>query len=192
MKDAHTFDNADLKIANLYINRELSFIEFNQRVLEQAKDDNVPVLERLRFLSISSTNLDEFFEVRVAGLIQMADLSSTKTGPDEMLPLEVLTAISERLHRFVDEQYAILNDTMFPLLAQHSVHFIRRSDWNSSQEKWLHQFFHEQLLPVITPLGLDPAHPFPRILNKSLNFIVSLSGKDAFGRHRSHAIVQAL
>ncbi|MDH5326262.1 MAG: polyphosphate kinase 1 [Gammaproteobacteria bacterium] len=186
-----SLDHADLNSANLYINRELSFIEFNQRVLEQAKDDSVPVLERLRFLSISSTNLDEFFEVRVAGLLQMAELCSIQAGPDEMLPLEVLSAISTRLHQFVDEQYTVLNDTIFPLLEQHNIRFIRRSDWNSSQEQWLHQVFHEQLLPIITPLGLDPAHPFPRILNKSLNFIISLRGKDAFGRHRSHAIVQA-
>lgn len=184
-------EEVDLTQPELYINRELSVLEFNQRVLEQAKDPNVPLLERLRFLCISTTNMDEFFEVRVAGFIQKAELGSTQTGPDKMLPNEVLNGIGERAHRLVDEQYQVLNDVLLPLLAQENIRFIRRQEWNDSQEKWLKNYFREQLLPIITPVGLDPAHPFPRILNKSLNFIVELSGKDAFGRNRRHAIVQA-
>jgi len=181
----------DLKKPELYINRELSLLEFNWRVLEQAKDDSIPLLERLRYLCISTTNLDEFFEVRVAALIQRAELGSTQAGPDNMMPQEILNAISVRSHEIVAVQYQVLNDIIFPLLEKQNVHFIRRAEWNESQEKWLYNFFQEELLPILSPLGLDPAHPFPRILNKSLNFIVSLTGKDAFGRNSGLAIVQA-
>lgn len=184
--DAH-----DLKQPELYINRELSLLEFNWRVLEQAKDPGIPLLERLRYLAISSTNLDEFFEVRVAGLLQRAELGSTQAGPDNMSPQEILNAISARTHEIVEEQYRVLNDIMFPEFEQQGVRFIRRADWTREQEKWLRKYFYEDLLPILCPLGLDPAHPFPRILNKSLNFIVSLTGKDAFGRNSGLAIVQA-
>ncbi|MGD8570289.1 MAG: polyphosphate kinase 1, partial [Gammaproteobacteria bacterium] len=184
-------DAPDLKQPELYINRELSLLEFNWRVLQQAKDDSVPLLERLRYLAIASTNLDEFFEVRVAGLIQKAELGSTQAGPDNMLPTEILNAISERAHQIVDEQYRTLNDIVFPALEQQGIRFIRRNDWNESQENWVRRYFRDELSPILTPLGLDPAHPFPRILNKSLNFIVELKGRDAFGRQSDLAIVQA-
>ena len=184
-------DAPDLKQPELYINRELSLLEFNWRVLEQAKDPSVPLLERLRYLAISSNNLDEFFEVRVAGLIQRAELGSTQAGPDNMSPAEILNAISERAHQIVNQQYVALNDIIFPELEKNSINFVRRSDWNESQENWLREYFREELSPILTPLGLDPAHPFPRILNKSLNFIVELKGKDAFGRQSDLAIVQA-
>ncbi|NOZ54023.1 MAG: polyphosphate kinase 1 [Gammaproteobacteria bacterium] len=184
-------DTSDLKQPELYINRELSLLEFNWRVLEQAKDDSIPLLERLRYLCISTTNLDEFFEVRVAALIQRAQLGSTQAGPDNMMPQEILNAISTRSHEIVTEQYNVLNNMMFPLLKKQNVRFIRRAEWNNSQEKWLYSYFQEELLPILSPLGLDPAHPFPRILNKSLNFIVQLTGKDAFGRNSGLAIVQA-
>ena len=181
----------DLKQPELYINRELSLLEFNWRVLEQARDPSIPLLERLRYLAISSTNLDEFFEVRVAGLIQRAELGSTQAGPDNMSPGEILNAISTRAHQIVDEQYLTLNDVIFPELQKQGINFFRRAEWNEAQEAWLHQYFQEELAPILTPLGLDPAHPFPRILNKSLNFIVELKGKDAFGRQSDLAIVQA-
>ena len=184
-------DIPDLKQPELYINRELSLLEFNWRVLEQAKDPSVPLLERLRYLAISSTNLDEFFEVRVAGLIQRAELGSTQAGPDNMSPSEILNAISERSHVIVDEQYRTLNDAIFPELKQQGINFFKRAEWNKEQESWLHKYFQNELAPILTPLGLDPAHPFPRILNKSLNFIVELKGKDAFGRQSDLAIVQA-
>ena len=184
-------DIPDLKQPELYINRELSLLEFNWRVLEQAKDTSVPLLERLRYLAISSTNLDEFFEVRVAGLIQRAELGSTQAGPDNMSPVEILNAISERAHQIVDEQYMVLNDIIFPELEKQGINFIRRADWNESQENWLRNYFREELSPILSPLGLDPAHPFPRILNKSLNFIAELKGKDAFGRQSDLAIIQA-
>jgi polyphosphate kinase len=184
-------EETDLKQPELYINRELSLLEFNRRVLEQAKDDTVPLLERVRFLCISSTNLDEFFEVRVAGLKQKAGLGAMESGPDNMSAQDVLKEISLRAHDLVDEQYRVLNDIMFPLLEEQGIRFIRRDDWNASQRRWLRRYFNESLQPVLSPMGLDPAHPFPRILNKSLNFIVSLTGKDAFGRNSGLAVISA-
>ncbi len=181
----------DFQDPALYINRELSQLEFNQRVLEQAKDTTNPLLERLRFLCISSTNLDEFFEIRVAGLMQKAEIGSTQLDADRMQPTELLTATGDRAHQLVDEQYRVLNEVLIPQLADEGIRFVRRSEWTQKQEDWLRRYFENELLPVISPMGLDPAHPFPRILNKSLNFIVSLRGKDAFGRSGGTAIVQA-
>lgn len=181
----------DLKQAEYYINRELSLLEFNRRVLEQAMDEHLPLLERLRFLCISTTNLDEFFEVRVAGLKQMAELGSVQAGPDNMTPPEILKAISLKAHALVAEHYRVLNEVLLPLLEREQIRFIRRGEWNEAQEAWIRRYFEEELAPVLSPLGLDPAHPFPRVLNKSLNFIVSLKGKDAFGRSGGFAVVQA-
>ncbi len=184
-------DAVDLKQPELYLNRELSLLEFNRRVLEQAKDDRVPLLERLRFLCISSLNLDEFFEIRVAGLKQKAKLGATETGPDNMSASEVLKAINGRAHELVADQYRTLNDQLLPALEAKGIRFIRRGEWNRAQEAWLCKYFKESLQPVLSPLGLDPAHPFPRILNKSLNFMVSLTGKDAFGRNSGLAMISA-
>ena len=184
-------DAIDLKQPELYINRELSLLEFNARVLEQAKLDSVPLLERLRYLCISSTNLDEFFEVRVAGLMQRVKLGATQAGPDNMSPQETLRLARLRAGELVEEQYRVLNEVIFPTLAEQDINFIKRDDWSEAQEQWLYRYFEEELQPILSPMGLDPAHPFPRILNKSLNFIVSLSGKDAFGRSSGLAIVQA-
>jgi polyphosphate kinase len=181
----------DLRQPELYINRQLSLLEFNRRVLEQAKDSATPLLERLRFLCISSTNMDEFFEVRAAGLKQKLELGSVQAGPDNMKPAEALSAISERAHGLVDEQYRVLNEELIPALAEEGIRFVRRTRWSEAQARWVQRYFREELLPVLSPLGLDPAHPFPRILNKSLNFIVSLEGKDAFGRNSGMAVVQA-
>ncbi|MDA3921008.1 MAG: polyphosphate kinase 1 [Salinisphaera sp.] len=181
----------DLHAPELYINRELSLLEFNDRVLEQARDSRLPLLERLKFLCISSTNLDEFFEVRVAGMKQKADLVNATTEADNRTPSEVLKAISQRAHTLVDKQYQTLNDEIIPALEGEGIRFLRRAEWDAKQQAWLANYFEEELLPVISPLGLDPAHPFPRILNKSLNFIVDLNGKDAFGRNIEHAVVQA-
>jgi polyphosphate kinase len=181
----------DLADPKYYINRELSLLEFNWRVLEQAKDAATPLLERLNFLCISCTNLDEFFEVRAAGLIQLAELGAARTEPDSLSPAEALAQLSQRAHELVEEQYRVLNDVLFPALATQNIRFIRRKDWNGSQQAWLKNYFEEELLPILSPMGLDPAHPFPRILNKSLNFIISLAGKDAFGRDLELAILQA-
>ncbi len=184
-------DDADLQRPELYINRELSQLQFNRRVLEQAMDGSNPLLERLRFLCISCTNLDEFFEIRVAGLKQKLELGSSQAGPDGMSPQEILKAINLHARELVAEQYRLLNEVLIPALAGEDIHFIRRGDWSATQTAWLHDFFRHHLFPVISPLGLDPAHPFPRILNKSLNFIVSLKGRDAFGRSGGMAVVQA-
>lgn len=180
----------DLKQPDLYINRELSHLEFNWRVLLQSEDESVPLLERLRFLCIASTILDEFFEIRVAGFKQKVDVGSSQSGPDNFSPADVLKTIHARAKMLVKRQYQILNEIVLPRLAEHNIRAIRRSDWTEKQEAWLRKFFHDELLPILSPLGLDPAHPFPRMLNKSLNFIVSLTGKDAFGRNSGLAVVQ--
>jgi polyphosphate kinase len=190
-KNVVPFEEIDLKNPELYINRELSLLEFNSRVLNNALDENVPLLERLRFLCISTTNMDEFFEIRVSGLKQKLKAGSSAAGPDNLTPTEQLKAISQRAHDLVDEQYRILNEVMFPALEKEGIRVIRRTKLNKSQEAWLSKYFDKELLPLLSPLGLDPAHPFPRILNKSLNFIVSLTGKDAFGRNSGMAVVQA-
>ncbi len=183
--------NVDLANPDFYINREISFLQFNRRVLEQAKIPDVPLLERLRFLCITSSNLDEFFEVRVAGLKQRYALGSTQRGPDNLTPAEQLRAISLEAHALVEEQYRVLNDMMFPALEQEGIHFLQGERWNKKQGRWLKRYFNYELEPILTPIGLDPAHPFPRLLNKNLTFIVTLDGKDAFGRNSGMAIVQA-
>ncbi|MDT8386068.1 MAG: polyphosphate kinase 1 [Thiogranum sp.] len=184
-------DAVNLQQPELYINRELSLLKFNWRVLEQARDPELALLERLKFLCISSTNLDEFFEIRVAGLKQKIASGSVHAGPDNFTPTELMNHVSQEAHELVDEQYRVLNEELIPALAAENIRFVRRTEWNEQQEAWVRRFFNQELLPVLSPLGLDPAHPFPRILNKSLNFIVSLEGKDAFGRSNGIAIVQA-
>ncbi len=183
--------DADVTDPELFLNRELSLLAFNRRVLELARDPGFPLLERLRYLSISSTNLDEFFEVRVGSLRQQVELNVHTPGPDGLSAAEQLRQISPRAHALVDDQYRTLNDELIPALADEGIHFVRRTHWNEAQSDWVRRFFHEQLQPVLSPIGLDPAHPFPRILNKSLNFIVTLKGKDAFGRESGRAVVQA-
>lgn len=184
-------DAIDLRNPELYLNRELSLLAFNRRVLEQARDASVPLLERLKFLCIASTNLDEFFEIRVAGLKQRLEAGSVQAGPDNMTPQEILRAVSLRAHELVRDQYQVLNEELIPALEQERIRFIRRLEWSPAQVNWLKRYFREEVQPVLSPMGLDPAHPFPRILNKSLNFILSLEGKDAFGRNSGNAVVQA-
>jgi polyphosphate kinase len=184
-------EQVDLVKPELYINRELSLLEFNARVLAQAKDENVPLLERLNYLCISCSNLDEFYEVRVASVLQMLEMDSSALSMDGRTPHEQLEQISIKAHELVQEQYDLLNETLIPLLEEENIRFIRRKDWTDSQKKWLTKYFNVELLPILTPVGLDSAHPFPRILNKSLNFIISLTGKDAFGRNSGRAILQA-
>jgi len=184
-------ENINLKLPEFYINRELSLLEFNRRVLEQARDKTVPLLERLRFLCIVSTNLDEFFEIRVAGLKEQAKYGSAQTNPDNMTPVEVLKRISETARSLINEQYRLLNEELIPELAQAKISIIRRADWEAKQARWVRRYFKHELLPVLSPIGLDPAHPFPKVLNKNLYFIVALEGKDAFGRDSGFAIVQA-
>jgi polyphosphate kinase len=173
-----------------FINREMSLLEFHQRVMLQAKDASIPILERLRYLCISATNLDEFFEVRVGGLKERFEAGSNLPDVDGMLPEQQLELISEHAHRMVEKQYAILNQELLPILREEGIHIVKRDDWDEDQIKWLNDYFQQEVLPLLSPIGLDPAHPFPRILNKSLNFMVFLQGKDAFGRNSGRAIVQ--
>ena len=173
-----------------FINRELSLLEFNQRVLALAFDESVPLLERLRFLCITSNNLDEFFEIRVSGLKQLLELGSMQGGPDGMSTAAQLAAIHERGTVLVADQYHCLNEVLLPSLQRAGVCLLAREQWNAPTEAWLADYFEREVEPVLSPLGLDPARPFPRIQNKSLNFIVRLSGKDAFGRDSELAIVQ--
>jgi polyphosphate kinase len=184
-------DAPDLKAPQQYINRELSFLEFNQRVLDQAFDESVPLLERLRFLCISSSNLDEFFEIRVSGLKQLRELGGGPLAADGMSISEQLAAIHDRATRLVTDQYCCLNELLLPGLAREGAPLLERQDWSPAAYQWLEQYFEREVEPVLSPLGLDPARPFPRIQNKSLNFIVRLEGKDAFNRNSELAIVQA-
>ena len=174
-----------------FLNRELGILAFNRRVLAQAADDTTPLLERLRFLTIVSSNLDEFFEIRVAGLKEQIKLGIPEPGPDGRGPAEVFAEVAREAHALVAEQYRLLNEVLLPRLAERGVRFPRRSDWTTAQRQWVRDFFFREVLPVLTPIGLDPAHPFPKVLNKSLNFAVELEGRDAFGRSSRAAIVQA-
>jgi polyphosphate kinase len=174
-----------------YINRELSLLEFHKRVLAQAKDTEHPLLERLNFLIIFSRNLDEFFEIRVASLIQQMHISANATGPEGMPLSDVLQKISRIVHEAVEEQYKILNFTILPQLQGYGVHYIQHADILEKHKVWIKDYFFNEVQPVVTPISLDPAHPFPRLVNKSLNFIVTLEGKDAFGREIDLAIVPA-
>ncbi len=175
----------------LYINRELAQLEFNFRVLAQAEDSNTPLLERLRFMCISCTNLDEFFEVRVASLKQQLQFGGGANGPDGLPPSEALRRIRARAQELVTAQYTFWSRQMRPALKRAGITLLMREEWNARQRRWLQNYFREEVMPVLSPLGLDPAHPFPRILNKTLNVAVVLKGKDAFGREGSMAIVRA-
>jgi polyphosphate kinase len=179
----------------LFLNRELSLLEFNRRVLAQAEDPGVPLLERLRFLCIVSSNLDEFFEVRVASLLAQhhhhsGNLSGNHTGIDDGSSAD-LDGASEECRQLIARQYALLNGEILPRLSENGIHLLRRSDRNAAQKAWVKQYFEKEVRPLLTPVGLDPAHPFPRVINKSLNFIVELAGKDAFGRGTGIAIMKA-
>jgi len=174
-----------------FLNRELGQLEFNRRVLAQAEDDAIPLLERLKYLCIVSSNLDEFFEIRVAGLKEQIKLGGIATGADGMSAQQTLRLVREQAHQLIERQYLLFNKELTPALAEHGIKFLRRTHWNEAQQAWVKDFFFREVMPVLTPIGLDPAHPFPRVLNKSLNFAVELQGKDAFGRNSTRAIVQA-
>jgi len=184
-------DQPPLHAPHNFINRELSSLEFNARVLAQAQDARVPLLERLRFLCICSSNLDEFFEIRVSGLKQLQELGSSSTAPDALSIAEQLAAIHARARALIDDQYRVLNDVLLGALHDEGIELLAGTEWDADTHAWLEHHFAAEVEPVLTPLGLDPARPFPRIQNKSLNFIVRLSGKDAFGRGGDMAVVQA-
>jgi polyphosphate kinase len=181
---------ADVSDRTSYLNRELSLLEFNRRVLAQAEDPGIPLLERLRFLCIVSSNLDEFFEVRVASLLAQHPLDRDQ-GPVPPALLASLERASNECRQIIDRQYALLNDEILPELSAHGIHLLHQRDRNPAQRAWVKQYFDKEVRPLLTPIGLDPAHPFPRVINKSLNFIVELAGKDAFGRGSGIAIMKA-
>jgi polyphosphate kinase len=160
--------------ANTYINRELSWLEFNRRVLEEAKDESVPLLERVKFLAIFSSNLDEFFMVRVARLKAMLFEGDNRSDPDGLAPAETLTAISARVHELAAEQHLCFLNTLMPRLSAEGIHLVRPEEMSGEQERFLEEYFLRVLYPIVTPLAIDPAHPFPYLANRSLGLVVSL------------------
>jgi len=172
-------------------NREIGFLRFNERVLDLAEDKSVPLLERLRFLCISTSNLDEFFEVRVAGLRQKISGGLDSAGTDGLSPQQVLDAVTRDVNGFVERQYRVFNDVLTPELSSQNIHFLQHRDWDENVTKWVAKFFANEIAPVLSPLGLDPSHPFPELANKSLTFIIDLEGVDAFGRDSGYALVRA-
>ena len=181
----------DLNHHQYYVNRELSHLQFNQRVLKQTLDISHPLLNRLLFCCIFSSNMDEFFEIRVAGIQNQIKYGRETIGPDGLSPQQTLDAINRTAHELVREQYEILNDILIPALAEENIRFLRRNEWSEAQQAWIADYFDREVLPIINPIGLDPSHPFPRLVNKSLNFIAELDGKDAFGRETGLAIIPA-
>ena len=156
------------------INRELSWLEFNRRVLEEAQDPTVPLLERVKFLSIFSSNLDEFFMVRVADLKQRIWAGDHSTEADGLSPTQALAAVSERVHALVQEQHRCFLEDVQPLLVAEGIRIVRPKEITPEQGAVLEAYFHRTLLPVVTPLAIDPGHPFPHLVNRALCLIVSL------------------
>ncbi|MGO9612353.1 MAG: polyphosphate kinase 1 [Dissulfurispiraceae bacterium] len=182
--------DAALARPEFFINWQISQLEFNFRVLAQATDLGNPLLERLKFLCITDTNHDEFFEIKVAGLKQKIASGSVQKGPDNIAPADIMKEIAVRSHALVAEQFRVFNEELVPALSRNGIQLLARTDWSTKQREWLRAHVNH-VMPVLSPVGLDPAHPFPRILNKGLNFIVALKGKDAFGRKGGMAVVQA-
>ena len=171
----------DLNRPEYFFNRELSWLEFNQRVLEEAQDATNPLLERLKFLSIVASNLDEFFEVRVAGLQQQAEARPTVTEADGLNAEQTLDAIAPRVAQMVRDQYRCYRDEIVPGLAAHGIELQTINDLNEAGRAWAADYFQREVFPILTPLAVDPAHPFPQLLNKSLNLAVALSVPDSPG-----------
>jgi len=168
------------------LNRDQSILSFNARVLDWAARPDVPLLERLRYLCIVSSNLDEFFEVRAS-----AHMTARAVGDKKGTYTDAtFRALAERIHQLVDEQYHIFETALVPALEKRGIKLVAHSERNVSQRRWVREWFVNQVQPLLVPVGLDPAHPFPQVANKSLNFIVRLSGRDAFGRENEVAIVK--
>ena len=162
---------------NILLNRDLAWLEFNRRVLHEAKDSAVPILERVKFLAIFSSNLDEFFMVRVAGLKRQVYTQQLSPAADSTDVASILNAISRRVHDLTDEQHLCFLDTILPELTREGIHFVRPDEMTGDQEQCLEEFFHKKLYPIVTPLAVDPGHPFPYLTNRSLSLIVSLRSK---------------
>ena len=173
---------AVLSDPSLYNNRELSLLEFNERVLEEARDPSNPILERLRFLCIVASNLDEFFEVRVAGLNQQRQSHVSAPGPDGMSPGEQLAAISSRVRKMVDEMYQAWREQLVPALEENNIFFLRLEELTNAEKQYYAKYFEKSVYPVLTPLAVDPVHPFPQLLNKSLNVAVEPDSRNFLPR----------
>jgi polyphosphate kinase len=171
-------DSSSLSNPTLYVNRELSWLEFNQRVLEEAQDPSNPLLERVKFLCIVSSNLDEFFEVRVAGVKQQSQSNLSAAGPDGLSPNEQLAAISMRARRMFEDQYRLWNEELVPALEAQNIFFLKYDELTKEEKQYYSKYFERSVYPVLTPLAVDPVHPFPQLLNKSLNVAVGLEGKE--------------
>jgi polyphosphate kinase len=167
-----------------WLSREQAVLEFNRRVLAQAEREDVPLLERLRYICIVSSNLDEFFEVRFADIMEASRLQGSGVSQDDLADL------SRHTHALVQEQYQIFNSVLLPELRANGVFILNHAERNEQQREWVSGFFRRQVQPLLTPIGLDPSHPFPQVANKTLNFIVRLSGRDVFGRDNAIAIVR--
>src|SRR5450830_669936 len=181
--DLHT----EVTKSGILLDRELSQLTFNKRVMAQAEDPSIPLLERLRYLCIVSSNMDEFFEVRVASLLAAGSVDGVLSEHPSLTAN--LNRVSAECHALVTRQYEILNTEVLPLLQDAGIQIVRHSQRNDAQRAWVKEYFEREVRPLLTPIGLDPAHPFPQVVNKSLNFIVALSGKDAFGRGTAIAII---
>jgi polyphosphate kinase len=190
--EAATSSGQALDDPALYINRELSWLEFNHRVLDEASDPSVPLLERLKFLCITASNLDEFFMVRVAGLKQQLSSGMVETGPDGLLPAEALARVSLRAQRMVAEQYRLWHKELQPRLSQAGIAFLNPSELDPEQRRFIYAHFNAQVYPALTPLAVDPGHPFPHVRNKTLNLAILLQrgGPSPLGQEASFAVMQ--
>jgi polyphosphate kinase len=177
-------------IAGPYANRELGILAFNRRVLEQARDTSLPLLERLKFLAISCTNLDEFFEIRVSRLKQQITYGVSAARPEGLAASTILRLVSDAAHALVAEQYRVLEDELLPALTEAGIRVLSPEEWSPAQREAAHAAFQRDVLPVLTPIGIDPAHPFPTLVNKNLALCVKVDGPDAFGRRSGVAVVQ--
>ncbi len=173
------------------LNRELGALEFNSRVLAQAEDSKTPLLERLRFVCIVSSNMDEFFEIRMSGIKEQLKSNPRNLTPDGLKIKDAYDLVAQKAHELVARKFSLLQDDILPKLDKAGVKFYPNTTWTPAIKQWAREFFQKELVPLLTPIALDPAHPFPKVINKSLNFLVTLEGKDSFGRKPTLAVVQA-
>src|SRR5450631_175589 len=171
-----------------FINRELSWLEFNRRVLEEAQDPTQPLIERVKFLTIFSSNLDEFFEIRVAGIKQQIESETSDVGADGLSPTETFSAIQRIARELVATEYALWKDDLAPTLARNGIRVHDVADLNAKRTAWVQRYFREEVFPLLTPLVVDASHPFPQLLNKSHNLLVR--ARNERGGELLHAIVQ--
>ena len=171
-----------------FINRELSWLEFNRRVLEEAQDATQPLIERVKFLTIFSSNLDEFFEIRVAGIKQQIESETSDVSPDGLSPTETFNNIQRVVRELVAAEYSLWNDELLPLLAKNGSRNPKMTELSAKRAAWMHKYFQEEVFPMLTPLAVDASHPFPQLLNKSHNLLIR--AKTQRGGEQLHAIVQ--